>query len=265
MTWRYSPEDYLGDLNKLVVIDYELDISHAEIKVTIPEHVYDSTTKAFYEVKKILESIFDSAMVVNNVAYSIKCTNINNYPSNGQVGVVLWPENCVCTSFVESISIKQYDENGKLVYDQEEEDAKKIKADIEEKKELSSIFVSLSVGVLHDELANKMVSSYKKSLENDKYTLVHLYEIRDALNIHFKHKKEAIKALNISKDIWGKIGELANSKAVKGSRHEGKYSGQLAEPSEAFIKEARESAKQLIQAYYVYRQNMLYRDRTPHH
>lgn len=63
--------------------------------------------------------------------------------------------------------------------------------------------------------------------------------------------------LTISGDIWDKLGELANSRAVKGSRHEGKHSGQLAEPSEALIREAREAAKQLIQAYYTYLKNSL--------
>lgn len=130
MTWEYSPEGYLGESHKLVVKDYVLDIAHTKIKVTIPEHVYDSTTEAFNEAKEILEKIFDLAMVVNNVVYSIKCTNINNYPNNGQVGVVLWPENCVHTSFIDSVSIKQYDENGKLAYDQEAEEAIKTKVEL---------------------------------------------------------------------------------------------------------------------------------------
>jgi hypothetical protein len=257
MTWRYSPSGYLGDLDVLVVKGYEIVISHDDVKVRIPAHLYDGTTDSFNEVEEILEKLFDSAMVANNSKYSISCKSINNYPGDGTEGVVLWPQNCVHSQFVKSVAIKQYDKDGRLVYDYEEEERKRKEQEIQMRNELASRLSYLSAAVIGDKTAIKIVGSYKASLDNDQYALVHLYEIRDALSTHFKGKKAAIKALNITKSDWDRIGDLANSEAVKGSRHEGKFSGPLSELSESLVKEAQRAAQKLVLAYFEYCKNKL--------
>ena len=257
MTWGYSPNYFLGDTQTLIISNYEFDVSENHIMVTIPADVYDNTTRSFGEIKKIIETLFDVAMVSNNENYSITCKGINNYPSSGKPGIVLWPEDCVSVSFIESISIKQYDENGKLVYDCEKEERDRIESERNKKLILASELVDLRSSLTEVDVSDKLVNSYKESLKNNNYALVHLYEIRDTLNVLFKHKKNAIKVLNIVEKDWDKIGEMANSKAVKGSRHEGKFFGPLSEANEQFIFEARKSAQKLILAYLKYMQNQL--------
>jgi hypothetical protein len=257
MTWRYSPSGYLGDLDALVVKGYEIVIFHDVVKVSIPAHLYDGTTDPFNEVKEILEKLFNFAMVANNSKYSISCKSINNYPGNGTEGVVLWPQNCVSASFAESVAIKQYDKDGRLIYDHEEEGRKRKEQEIQMRKELAYKLAYLGAAVIEDPTAIKIVGSYKASLDNYQYALVHLYEIRDALKTHFKHKKAAIKALNITKNDWDRIGDLSNSRAVKGSRHEGTFLEPLSELSESLVKEAQKAAQKLVLAYFEYCKNRL--------
>jgi len=257
MTWSYSPSGYLGDLEVLVVKGYEIVISHHDVKVSIPGHLYDGTADSFNKVKEILERLFDAARVANISKYAISCKSINNYPGDGTEGVVLWPQNCEHASFVESVAIKQYDKDGRLVYDHEEEERKRKEQEIQTRKELASKLAYLGAAVIEDKTAIKIVDSYKASLDNDQYALVHLYEIRDALHTHFKGKKEAIKALNIIQSNWHSIGDLANRRAVKGSRHEGKFSEPLSALSESLVKEAQKAAQKLVLAYFEYCKNKL--------
>jgi hypothetical protein len=252
MTWIYSPGDYLGEHSNFPVEDSEFTVSEGEIRVTLPERIHDGTTKSFQRIEQILVAILDSALVANNASYELRVTSINSFNPDGTVGVIMWPKNIVSKCCVESAAIKQYYQNGALVFDHEEAARLEDASILSEKARMIESLVSKTALLHNDEILKKIVSSYKKSLSNDRYVLIHLYEIRDALSTFFKGKKNAIKKLSIAVADWSAIGDLSN-KAVAGSRHEGQFLEPLREPSDEALKAARTSAQRLIEAYVTYR------------
>ncbi len=82
--------------------------------------------------------------------------------------------------------------------------------------------------------------------------LVHLYEIRDALSTKFGGENAARTKLAISNANWSRLGQLANSAPLRQGRHRGKKVGELRDATESELKETRNIARNMIEAYFDY-------------
>lgn len=82
--------------------------------------------------------------------------------------------------------------------------------------------------------------------------LVHLYEIRDALAKKFGREGACCKVLHFSSSQWSRLGRLANSEPLNQGRHRGKSLGKLRDTTEAELQEARNIARNFVEAYFAY-------------
>ncbi len=100
-------------------------------------------------------------------------------------------------------------------------------------------------------LLAKMVDSFGRSFDDqaNALVLVHLYEIRDAVAKHYGSESAAISALGVRKEEWKRLGRLANDEPLLEGRHRGRGELPLRHASETELREAREIARRIIQAF----------------
>ena len=83
--------------------------------------------------------------------------------------------------------------------------------------------------------------------------LVHLYEIRDALQDKFGGKNPACYELGLNLVDWGRLGDLANNR--KQGRHRGQQVGALHDATNEELNEARTIARKMILGYLEFLEN----------
>jgi hypothetical protein len=67
----------------------------------------------------------------------------------------------------------------------------------------------------------RMLQSYSHSVSDPDSELVRLYEIRDALKVHYGGGSNARDALGITEPEWERLGRLANDPHISQGRHRG--------------------------------------------
>ena len=97
-----------------------------------------------------------------------------------------------------------------------------------------------------------LLNSYTEAVNDPDNELVHLYEIRDAIAKKFGGGSAAVKALKITESQWSRLGQLANDEPLKQGRHRGKNLGVLRDATEWELKEGRDIARNLVEAYLYY-------------
>lgn len=75
---------------------------------------------------------------------------------------------------------------------------------------------------------------------------IYLYEIRDALSIHFDGEQSARHALGISKAKWDRLGVLSNVEPLEEGRHRGKHPAGRRSTTGSDLNEARQLAQRWI-------------------
>ena len=72
-----------------------------------------------------------------------------------------------------------------------------------------------------DFLLRSLVDSYQAAVHDRRNELIHLYEIRDALETRFGGQARARRDLRIDAADWKKLGELCNYPSIQQGRHRG--------------------------------------------
>jgi hypothetical protein len=92
-----------------------------------------------------------------------------------------------------------------------------------------------------------MAKSYRRSFEDPANALVHLGEIKDILSQVFGGAKAAEKKL--PSEAFNALGRIANGLPVNEGRHRGAHYEGLRPATAAELREARNAARELIEAY----------------
>lgn len=95
----------------------------------------------------------------------------------------------------------------------------------------------------------RMLRSYSAAVHNPEDELIHLYEIRDALQTHFGETKIALSELGIHDTQWRRLGEISNHLPLTQGRHRGEHASGLRSATTDELNEARRIARSLIKAY----------------
>jgi hypothetical protein len=97
-----------------------------------------------------------------------------------------------------------------------------------------------------------MLRSYNAAVSDPRNELIHLYEIRDALQKRFRGARRARDAIGVSNNDWKKLGNLADREPILQGRHRGQFPGALRVATKVELSGAREIAKHMIAAYLEY-------------
>ncbi len=116
--------------------------------------------------------------------------------------------------------------------------------------ELQRDFVNrLAPKTSRSHVLRKLLASYVAAVRDQANELVHLFEIRDALQAHFKGAQRAQQALRLSKSEWEVLGRVANDGDLVEGRHRGLALGSPRQATEAELARARASALLLIDRF----------------
>jgi len=115
--------------------------------------------------------------------------------------------------------------------------------------EKESSLAELVERYVENPLLTTLLDAFEAAINDPRNELVHLYEIREALQKRFHGEDSARAALGCSKKTWQKLGKLADSEPVRPGRHRGRFAGKLRDATKGELNAARDVASKLIGAY----------------
>jgi hypothetical protein len=246
LEWKYTPENYFEDPIDLKFDGGHIKIQNGIVNAIIDPVVYDSKASMTNDLNELIKSRFFAMQLLTHREFSISDAPARtDFREDGTKNYHIMIEPAVIKMSAEPIDIIVKDRYGNVISDSRKE-----------RKDLDEHFISL-VGkyITKDTLLFKMILSYNKSVNDPENELIHLYEIRDALNEFFGSQTIAIAKLGISNNEWNELGKLANSIPVKQGRHRGKSLSELRNADNEELDRARKCGVKLISKYLMYLEN----------
>lgn len=240
LEWKFSPPNYFVKEFEIPCKLCTMNISVDKVKARIDSDIYNANPTMREELHELLNNIFLGLQPLKHSAYELSESTITRIHSDGRKDYELRPQCAVFTFTGYPPEIQITDKNGNVVYNSKNDQ-------IEREKNLMNLVVKHNT----DSLLKKLHQSYYAAVRDSSNELVHLFEIREALDEKFKGKKNATKILNI-KNEWDSIGTLCNNREIKQGRHRGQHLGTLTDATEEELNKARNSAKNMIFAYRNY-------------
>lgn len=155
-------------------------------------------------------------------------------------------------SGVSHCNVQIIDTDGSVIYDQQQEDMRKN----EQLATNDARLASQCLGYRDDPVLLSLRRRYKAACADKDDELVHLYEIRDAMEKFFGDAKKAKEALKISAADWSAFGRICNADPLPQGRDRGRNfaGGNTFTPLDAGVSvaSAREFAGKIIRRYVSY-------------
>ena len=243
--WTYTPKDYLEEARDIKEPYYRMWINNGEVRVEVNEDDCSDPYEMLKQIHASLNSRFLGIEVLTNKPYTLSEPTMEKELPDGRKNYFLQPKNVTMRMEVGSPDIFIKDKNGNIIADTRLDRINKQQSfsDLVEKYDSK------------DSVLHSMLVSHHNALSDPDNELVHLYEIRDALRTKFGGKKQALKALGITKNDWQRLGDLACVEPLKQGRHRGQQAGNLRDATQEELDEAQTIAQRMIEAYLNYLEN----------
>lgn len=238
--WTYSPSDYFEQRVRIVNEHYELTIQNGKAEARINAEHGDPRPELRDQLNTDLNLMFIGIQLLSHQPYELSRPSVYCRHPDGKRDVFA-EVHFVATGSL-SADFKITDRNGNVVADS--------RAERIERKRLLATLAATHGG--HDLVAGKILQSYSKAVKEPDNELIRLYEIREALDEAFEGKKQAIKALKVSKAQWQKLGQLANDTTLRQGRHRGKTLSGLRDATKDELNTARAIAIEMVVNYLKY-------------
>lgn len=233
------PKNFFEEKENSLLPEYEHAIENGEVTVSLNE--CQNLPGLQEQLQDRLIGIFRGAALVSQKPFVLAYGGQETiYPDGRRLVNLQVSMNMKMTMELVDYIVK--DPNGFVLSDSKQER--------QEKRKKLSILAAKYMKT--DSAVDSILSSFEKSLNNPKTTLVHLYEIRDALANRFSGEAIARNELGISKSKWSKLGQLANNEPLNQGRHSGEHIGDLRDATESELDEARSIAIEMVVAYLEY-------------
>ena len=245
LEWTYSPRDFFESPIEIARSDYTVDIGSGSISARLPASAFDVDT----EIKKRLhDALFDrmrGIQLLTRKQFQLSKPRLTRIEPDGRRHIFMELEGAVLTLSGGLVDFTVTDAGGKIIRDTKQER-------LERKRELAELVAKYSST---DKVLRAMLESYATSTSDPNNELVHLYEIREALSSAFGGDAKARSALGVTRTNWSRLGQLCNDEPLRQGRHRGKDIGALREATESELSEARDVAREIIEAYLAFREN----------
>jgi hypothetical protein len=239
LEWRYEPPTYFEAPVSRRSRDYDLAISDGVAMATLccPKDPVPEPLRQ--EIESRIHNELLARQLLIHQKYTLHIPTIRQERSDGSRGVTVMMQGVACIAAVGTPDIVVKDAQGRITKDTK---AERI---AEDKK-----FIEAIAGAAQKHpLVTQLLESYRAAVDDPKNEFLHLYEIRDALVLHFGTRTEAWTRLGVSQGDWKRFETLTNVEPVHQSRHRGKLHGQLRAATPSELKEARGLARKLIESF----------------
>ena len=239
LEWSFSPADYFEAPISTTRADYEMTIYSGKTVARIEAATFDAKPSMRESLHESLRSRFLAVQLLMHRPFELaKPTTIRLHP-DGRRDISLELKGVQITVTGGTVDVRITDKDGNVVVDS--------KCDRIERKETLGELVAAHRA--SDSVLTALLKSYEAGVRDPNNELVHLYEIRDALAARSGGDREARVALGISATVWSRFGVLCNVEPVRQGRHRGKSGTALRDATEEELAEARNIARDMIEAY----------------
>lgn len=204
----------------------------------IPENLID-------EIGNEIDCMFMAVQLETAKPYKLsKAYSFHHVQANGRKSVTVRPEPLSVTVAVAGPDVKVTDPKGKVIEDTRAER-------IHRKEGFATLAFKYGS---KDKTALSVLRSFRASINDPGNSLIHLYEIEDALKKEFCNRDRVLTALNMSGAKWDRLHKLANDEPLKEGRHRGSFVGELRNVTKEELEGARKIAQEMIHKYLRYLQ-----------
>jgi hypothetical protein len=243
--WTFSPPDYFEQSIHINRDTYNMWIESGKVEARVKDENYDEEHHMRDQLHESLNDRFLGVQLFNHIPFDLSKPSIYKLHPDGRKDLFINVESMVMVMDVESVDLLVKDESGNVVGD--------TRRDRIEKKETLAELVEKYRRV--DPIVDSLITSYHNAVIDPDNELVHLYEIRDALQDRFGGGQVARNELGLSRVDWSRLGYLANKAPVKQGRHRGQKVGALRDATNEELNEARNIAQKMIMAYMDFLEN----------
>lgn len=238
LDWIYSPPDFFEAPIVRQTPDYELNAVAGKITVRLNSPADPVPDTLIEGINAYIDVIFRARAMRTHRSYSIDGPGICHLRDDGGRNVVVKVQPISVIVSTGTVDFVVTDPSGKIVADSK---AERISRD-----EAFNRFLE-DASARHP-LICALLTSYQAAIADPQNELVHLYEIRDALEKYFGDEDQTRAQLGISKAEWREFGRLTNGPLREG-RHRGRHVGILRPATKAELRESREIAARWIEAF----------------
>ena len=242
--WTFTPDDYFEEPQQIKGDYYVMSIENGKVKaeVEVEEENHLDGYQICNDLHQSLNNRFLGVQIMTHENYELSTPSLVKLLPDGRKNYYLKAKPIHLFIKGTNVDFQHRDKNGNIVADTR-------RARIEKKKRNAERVARYKA---FDTVLETLVNSYHTAVKNPDYELVHLYEIRDALQKHFTGKDKTIHALGLAEKDWDRLGTLANHEPIRQGRHVGQHIGNLRDATETELKEARAIAFRMIEAYLGY-------------
>ena len=206
MRWKVSPIDFLRGYEEELFSRLQAKVENGEITISREANeLIDPKEEQLQIHEKLFNFLTSISLIHKKIRFSLIPTGLEIESEgtrylNAEVGIY-----CLSGMEVDFILTKN---DGQTVINSKKERLAK-------QQELFELINNYGA----DQVASKILDSYRYALEHDEKILSYLYEILEALKNCFGNKKNAIQKLNLSSKQWEGFGKLANDPRIRQGRH----------------------------------------------
>lgn len=235
---KYTPKGYFEEPVTVERERYRVGIDDGEIVATIDDPDPTVGERLRDEIDRLLVQVFDAQQVMTGRSHELGRLHMRRHYPDGRKDVWVSVESALTvTASVNAPDIQVTDSEGNIVRDTKAER-------LDEQRR----FRDQCLRHAEDPVLCKLLGSFKHAIDERANTLVHLYEIRDALKDRFGGEQRARAELQITKDNWSYLGRIANDEPIQEGRHRGLHA-ELRPATEEELSRCRSIAQAMIRAY----------------
>ena len=241
--WTFTPPDYFEQSIRIVKDNYEMTIDNGKVTAKVDEKHYYLENNLRDLLSGELNDRFLGAQLINYTPYKLSGPSVHKLLPDGRIEHILDIHSASHIHVSENVDILIKDGDGNIIGDTR-------RNRLAEKKSIADLMAKHRNNNL---TLTSITNSFNEALNDPKNELVHLYEIRDAIQDKYGGQKAACNDLGLNTGEWDKLGNLANNR--KQGRHRGQQVGVLPDATENELNEARNIAQKMIMSYMDFLEN----------
>ena len=239
LEWNYSPPNFFEVPIVLARDDYTLSISDGMATATIEADVFDISPTMGDDLHEALRGRFLAEQLLTEKPFELLKPHKTRVHPDGHRDIFVEAEAGHLRLSGGQLDVVIANAAGEVLVDTKKER-------VERKAALSELIAARRAT---DSLLRALLSSFDGAMRDPNNELVHLFEIRDALQTRFGRGLATRNALGISEPSWRRFGDLCNDEPLRQGRHRGKSGSALRDATESELEEVRSIARNMIEAY----------------
>lgn len=240
--WGFTPVDLLHAPFDATQRDLSIRCFEGKVVGTLSVACENMSPARLKEHERLVRNILTLASVRAMKSFTLAAPDIVQYYEDGTSRKIVLASGTCTLSLSVSADFEVHDSAGRVTFSSREE---RISG--------QAAFVTQGLRQFEAEgILSALIESFYTAMRNPDHELVHLYEIRDALQRHFGNARAARTALGVTEAAWQRLGELANTLPLTEGRHRGVALGQLRRATSYEVREARQLSFALIERYMTY-------------